>query len=89
MRQKQQELEHAIRSGHSPHQLAKAAEQVRAAQLSLLKARLHWLSEAQIQRSGTFHPATRDYGQIDAMEKTTHLWKEKSVEEILCEHRKT
>lgn len=51
LRQKQQELEHAIRGGLSQDKLVRAAERVRAAQLSQLKARLHWTEDAQIQRS--------------------------------------
>ena len=88
MRQKQEELEHAIRSGLPHAKVVKAAERVRAAQLSLLKARLHWALEARIRWTGR-HPATRDFGNIEGIEDATRDWTEKTNESIIALYAKT
>ena len=89
MRQKQLELEHAIDSHLPPAKLARAAERVRAAQLSLLKARLHWIEDAQIQRSRLGSRFTRHVGEAAEIRDATRVWTEKAVEIIIREHVKT
>ena len=89
LRQKRQELEHAIRCELPQDKLARAAERVRAAQLSLLKARLHWIEDAQIQRSTLGSSYTRDVGEAAGIIEATRSWTEKAVETIIGEHAKT
>jgi hypothetical protein len=88
LRQKREELEHAIRSGLPHGKLVRAAERVRAAQLSLLKARLHWALEARIQRTG-WRPPTRDFGSVEEIEDATRHWTEKTNESIIALYAKT
>jgi hypothetical protein len=88
LRQKQEELEHTIRSGLPHAKVVRAAESVRAAQLSLLKARLHWAMEARIRWTGR-HPATRDFGSIEQIEDATRDWTEKTNESIIALYTKT
>jgi hypothetical protein len=85
LRQKQQELEHAITSGLSRDKLVKAAERLRAAHLSLLKARQYWVADAKIQHTGG-RPSTRDFGALHEIEEATRAWTEKSVDVIIAEH---
>ena len=87
LRQKQEELEHAIRSSLPYGKLIRAAEKVRAAQLSLLKARLHWALEARIQRTGWRLP-TRDFGSVAEIQGSTRNWTEKTVESIIADYTK-
>ena len=88
LRQKREELEHAIRSGLPHEKLARAAERVRAAQLSLLKARLHWALEARIQRTGG-RPPTRDFGSVAEIQGSTRDWTERTIASIIADHAKT
>ena len=84
LRQKQQELEHAIISGLSRDKLVKAAERVRAAHLSLLKARQYWVADAKIQHTGG-RRSTRDFGAVHEIEEATRAWTAKSVDFIIAE----
>jgi hypothetical protein len=76
------ELKHAIRSGVSRHKLTKAAEGVRAAQLSLLKARLHWIEDAQIRRSGSRF--TRDVGKAADIKEAIDAWTKMPLDLLLA-----
>ena len=80
--QRQQELEHTIRSEFPREQLVRAAEAVRAAHLSLFKAEIYWAEEAEL--------AGRDVGaRIANIERDAQRWTERSIEEILQEYSTT
>ena len=75
------ELEHAIHSGLSRERVALCAEELRAAQLSLLKAELHWAEEAKLT-GRDIHVDER----IRNIQLDTQQWMEKTVDDILNAH---
>jgi hypothetical protein len=83
---REEELKHAVRAGLPHAKVLKAAQRVREAQLSLLKARLHWARDAQIQKSG--QGVTRAYGEVEEIEDAIRDWKQKSTEAIVSEHER-
>jgi hypothetical protein len=80
---RQQELQHAIRAGASHRQLAGAAEKLRSAQLSLLKAELMWARESRLRnfRVSELSPAAQK--RISHIEEQTRKWAGRTVDEIL------
>lgn len=76
LERRQLELAHAIRSGFSHERLVQAAENLRAAQLSLLKAELHWVEDSKIRGKLTGEHIAR-------IQSDARTWTEKSVEQIL------
>ncbi len=76
---REQKLEHAIHSVMSREQLVRAAEAVRAAQLSLLKAELYWAEDAKL--------VGRDVeARIENIQRDTQGWTERSTDEILRDY---
>ena len=76
---REQELVHALRSGVSRERLVQVVEEVRAAQLSLLKAELYWTEDARVRG--------RDVGErISKSQTDSQRWIEWSVDEILHEY---
>ena len=72
-------MDHAIRSALSRDELVRAAEGVRAAQLSLLKAELYWAEEAKV--------VGRDVdARIGNIQRDTQRWTERSIDEILHDY---
>lgn len=84
--QRQRQLEHAIRSKRPDNKLLQAAERVREAQLSLLKARLHWALEARFRYIYPPSTRTRDFGEIAKIEEATRAWTDKSAGTIISEY---
>jgi hypothetical protein len=79
LERREQELEHAIRTALSREELVRAAEAMRAAHLSLLKAELYWAEDAKI--------AGRDIdARIRNIRRDTQKWTERSIDEILDDH---
>ena len=75
---RQQELQHAIRAGLPRDQVLSAAEAVKAANLSLLKAELHWAEEARL-KGGDAHERIRNIHQ------ESQSWTSRSADEIANE----
>jgi hypothetical protein len=73
-----QELQHAIRAGLSREQVLSAAEAVKAANLSLLKAELHWAEEARL-KGGDVHERTQN------LQEESRKWMDKTSDEIANE----
>ncbi len=73
---REQELEHALRSGFARERLIKAAEDLRAARLSLLKAELYWVQDAKVRG----HDIDKRVAKIQS---DTQRCLEKSIDEIL------
>jgi hypothetical protein len=81
---REQELDHAIRSALSRDRVIRAAEAVRTAQLSLLKAELYWAEEARIVGRGVLkHNVEAHIGKI---QRDRQSWTERSIDEILHEY---
>ena len=77
---REQELTHAIRNSLPDAQLVRAAEAVRTAQLSLLKAELYWAEDPKnIYRDRT--------SGIPKIQRDQQMWTEKSAEEIVSKYR--
>lgn len=77
--QRERELEHALRSDFSRESLIKAAEKLRAAHLSLLKAELYWAQDAKVRG--------RDMDErVAKIQSDTQRWLDKSIEEILHDY---
>jgi hypothetical protein len=75
---REQEFQHAIRVGFSRERLVRAAENLRATQLSLLKAELYWARDARIRG--------RDVDErVAKIEGETRKWTEKTFDQILAE----
>ena len=74
--QRVQELEHALHSNFSREKLVRAAEKLRRAYLSLLKAELYWAQDAKVRGSDVDE-------RIGKIQNDTQRWSEKSVDEIL------
>ena len=81
---REQELDHAIRSAMSRDELVCAAEGVRAAQLSLLKAELYWAEEARIIGRGVVKPSVEAH--IGNIQRDKQRWTERSIDEILHDY---
>jgi hypothetical protein len=75
LERREQELEHAIRTALPREQLVRAAEAVRAAYLSLLKAERYWAEDAKV----VGHDVD---ARISNIQRDTQRWTERSVEEI-------
>jgi hypothetical protein len=79
LQRREQELTHAVQSGSSRVRLVQAAEGVRAAQLSLLKAELYWAENEKIRG--------RDVeGRVGRLQNDLQRWSEKSVDQILHDY---
>ena len=76
------ELQHAVQSKFALHKLYKSAEKYRAAQLSLLKAKIHVLKEKEIQNKLT----DVKYSLIETEIKR---WSDMTEQEIIIEFTKT
>ena len=76
---REQELGHALRSAAPRERLIRAAEDLRAAHLSLLKAELYWAQDARIRRREVA-------GRITKIQDDTRVWMERSVDEILRDY---
>ena len=77
---REQKLEHAIRSALPRDQLVRAAEAMRTAQLSLLKAELYWAEEAKF--------VGRDVdARIANIQRDVQRWMERSIDEILHDYK--
>ena len=73
---REHELKHALHSRFTREKLVKAAEKLRTAHLSLLKAKLYWAEDARLQgRDVTAHLAK--------IHDEKREWMERSTEEIL------
>ena len=79
LERREQELAHALRSGFLREKLVRAAENLRAAQLSLLKAELYWTVNAKIRGREVDERVTK-------IQDETRKWAERSVDEILHDH---
>lgn len=78
LERREQELAHALRSGFSRERLVRAAEDLRAARLSLLKAELYWTKNAKIRgRKVDEH--------IVKIQNDMRKWTEKSVDQVLLD----
>jgi hypothetical protein len=75
---RQQELQHAIRAGLSQEQVLSAVEAVRAANLSLLKAELHWAEEAMLKGDDA-------HERIRNIHQESQKWKNRTPDEIANE----
>lgn len=76
---REQELQHAIRCAVPREQLVRAAEAVRAAHLSLLKAEHYWAEDASV--------LGRDVdARIDKIRNETQKWSERLIDEILDDY---
>jgi hypothetical protein len=84
---REQELDHAIRSTLSRDQLVRAAEGVRAAQMSLLKAELYWIEESRIVARGVMEPGVD--ARISNIQRDQQRWAERSIGDILNEYTTT
>ena len=79
LKRREQELQHAIRTALPREQLARAAESVRTAHLSLLKAELYWVEDAKV--------VGRDVdARISNIQRDTQRWTERSTDEILHDY---
>lgn len=76
-----QELEHAVHAALPREHLLRAAESVRAAQLSLLKAELHWIQAAKIVGR---EPGNRERNILHDQQ----YWTEVAVDEIVQRYAK-
>jgi hypothetical protein len=76
LQRREQEITHALCSGFSREKLVRAAEDLRAAQLSLLKAELYWTDDSKIRGREVEQRVTK-------IEEDMQGWAEKSVDEIL------
>jgi hypothetical protein len=81
---RERELDHAIRSALSRDQLVRAAEGVRAAQLSRLKAELYWAEEARIIGRGVVGRGVEAH--IGNTQRDQQRWTERSSDEILNDY---
>ena len=82
--QREQELDHAIRAELPRDRVVRAAERVRTAQLSLLKAELYWAEEARIVGRGIVKPDV--HAHIDKIHRARQSWTERSIDQILDEY---
>ena len=73
---REQELKHALHSGFTREKLVKAAEKLRAAHLSLLKAKLYWAEDARLQGLDVA-------ARLVKIQDENRNWLERSDEEIL------
>jgi hypothetical protein len=80
---RKQELQHAIRAGAPHGQLAKAAEKLRSAQLSLLKAELCWVRAARLKNFRVTGPSCAAQERIEIIEEKARKWESKTLDEIL------
>jgi hypothetical protein len=79
LRQCELELKHALRSDFSRDRLIGAAEKLRAAALSLVKARFYWAKDAKIKG--------RNFDErVAKFQSETQKWKNKSIDEILHDY---
>ena len=70
------QLEHVLKSGLAREKLARVAEKLRAARLSLLKAELYWANDARLDG--------RDMtARLANIQDETRKWTEKSADAIL------
>ena len=79
LRKCERELEHALRSGFSRDRLVKGAEKLRAANLSLIKARFYWAKDAKVKG----HDIDDNVAKFQS---ETQRWKEKSIHDILQDY---
>lgn len=80
LERREHELRHAIRAARPREQLVRAAEAVRAAHLSLLKAEHHWAEDAKL--------AGRDVAaRVSNIERNVREWAERSIDEIMQGYR--
>ena len=82
---REQELEHAIRSALPREQLIRAAEAARTAHLSLLKAELHWIEDAKIDRHAKIVGRDGD-ARIANIQRDMQRWTERSIDKILHDY---
>ncbi|MES2776069.1 MAG: hypothetical protein V4722_17970 [Bacteroidota bacterium] len=80
--QKREELSHAIKCSFPPERLSKAVEKYRAAELSLLKAKIHVLKDKDFQNR------THNLN-LDSIENKITTWKNKTEGEIILEFSAT
>ena len=78
LQRRRQELKHAIRSAFSREKLVRAADHLKEAHLSLLKAELHWETEAKIKGHGINE-------RVFKIQENIRSWMEKSTDDILNE----
>jgi len=81
LRQKEEELRHAIMHNAPPAKLAKAAERVRTAKLHLIKAFRSGLVEQHLS-----DPVPDD--QLANLERESEFWHRRSVDEIVEQYSK-
>lgn len=79
---KEAELIHAIRINSTNEKLIKVAEKYKAAQIALLKAKLHVIKEKELQKR------VQKYN-VSKIEAEKELWTNKTIEEILDELKNT
>jgi hypothetical protein len=78
---REQEFRHALCAGFARERLVTAAENLRAAQISLLKAELYWTRDAKIRG--------RDVEKrIAKIEKDARQWMDKTFDQIVAEAAK-
>ena len=75
---RQQELQHAIRAELPHEQVLGAVEAVRAANLSLLKAELHWAEEARLKGDDA-------HERIRNIHQESQKWRNRTSDEIANE----
>jgi hypothetical protein len=82
LQRRQQELQHALRTKLPSNQLAKAVEKVRTAQVSLLKADLHWARQKGLKHFKVSEPAELKE-QIANLQQQVEKWESMSLDEII------
>jgi hypothetical protein len=76
---RERELQHALRSGFTREKLVRAAEDLRAARLSLLKAERYWAEDGRTRGRDVEERVTKIHND-------TQQWMEKPVDEILRDY---
>ncbi len=72
---RERELEHMLRSGFARERVVRAAEDLRAAHLSLLKAELYWTHDAKIRG--------REIDErVAKIQSDARKWRDRSIDEI-------
>ena len=90
-------LVRAVRANQPHEKLVRAAEEYRTVYLSFLKAKLHWVSEAQLvgnamlgKRAGNLRAkaaSVNAQSDVERLESEIAAWSGKSAEDVLHESR--
>jgi hypothetical protein len=83
MLKRKQELQHAIRTRASRGQLNTAAEKLKSAQLSLLKAELRGVLESRLRNFRVTELSSAARKRISNIEEQTRKWESRTLAEIL------